>query len=324
MSCMKTLLIILLGVMSCNSDQMLVHEVEREVEVIVEVPGDCEVVEEIVIEDTAFDFSDIWVDSLTQVAALDGVDIFWIIDPSGSMNNDQPNIIAGISHMMSNLPEVGWRLMIIPSDYRFVGDLTTFPIVPGDTITDVENMYSTHMTGAFEAGFDAVYEYIIFNPYASTWLRSDASILFVFVSDEEEQSQHHFSQYYDFISWASSYRQNVFVASIVNVDTPDSVCSPPAYGPNIGFNYMDVTSYFSGNIIDICSEDWSAGVGQASTQITPYEYIDLTHVPLDPAWIFVYVSGALSNDWYYEPAENRVYFTIIPDANALVEVAYNY
>ena len=321
---MKVMLVILLGLMSCTNDQMLVHEIEKEVEVYVEVPSDCEVVEEIVVEDTAFDFSDIWVDSFIQVAALDGVDIFWVIDPSGSMNNDQESIINGIHHMMMNLPEVGWRLMIIPSDYRFVGDLTTFPIVPGDTITDVENMYSTHMTGAYEAGFDAVHEYIMFNPYSSTWLRNDASILFVFVSDEEEQSQHHFSNYHEFITWATTYRQNVFVASIVNVNPTESVCTPAPAARDVGENYIDVTNYFFGNVIDICSEDWSSGVGQASTQITPYEYIDLSHIPMDPAWIYVYVDGIRSYDWYYDIAENRIYFTVIPPANSLVEVAYNY
>jgi len=318
------MMMFLVAFLGCLSDQMLVHEVEKEVEVIVEVPGECEVVEQVVVEDTAFDFSDIWVDSFRQVAALDGVDIFWVIDPSGSMNDDQTQIMAGIAHMMANLPEIGWRLMIIPSDYRQVRDLETFPIVPGDTIADVENMYNNHVKGAFEAGFDASYEYIVLNPYASTWLRHDASILFVFVSDEEEQSSHHFTSHYDFITWASSYRQNVFVASIVNLDTPDSICTPPAYASNIGFNYMDVADYFSGNIVDICSEDWSSGVGQASTQITPYEHIDLTHVPMDPAWVYVYINGVANSDWYYEPAENRIYFTVIPEANALVEVAYNY
>ena len=320
---MKTVLIVLLGLISCNNDQMLVHETEKEV--YVEVPSDCEVVEEIVVvEDTAYDFSDIWVDSFIQVAALDGVDIFWVIDPSGSMSDDQPQIMNGITQMMSSLPEVGWRLMILPSDFRYVDDLTTFPIVPGDTLSDVEGMYSAHVHGAYEAGFDALYEYIMFNPYSSTWLRNDASLLIVFVSDEEEQSREHFDNLYQFIGWASSYRQNVFVASIVNVEQTDSVCDSPPVVNNIGHDYMEVTNYFSGNIIDICSTDWASGVAQASTQITPYEYIDLSHRPLDPAWIYVYIDGTRSHDWYYEPSENRIYFTVIPSANSLVEVAYNY
>ena len=86
---------------------------------------------------------------------------------------------------------------------------------------------------------------------------------------------------------------------------------------------MEVTNYFSGNIIDMFS-DWASGVAQASTQITPHEYIDLSHRPLDPAWIYEYIDGTRSHDWYYEPSENRIYFTVIPSANSLVEVAYNY
>ena len=315
--------LLILGLLSCNSEQMLVHEVEKEVEVLVEVPTECEVVEEVVIEDTAFDFSEIWVDSFTQVAALDGVDIFWVIDPSGSMAEEQPQIMNGIVQMMSSLPEVGWRLMILPSDMRFV-DMTTFPIVPGDTLTDVEAMYSTHVYGAYEAGFDALYEYIMLNPYSSTWLRNDAALLIVFVSDEEEQSQEHFENLYQFIGWINGYRQNVFVSSIVNVEQADSVCSSIPRLSDIGYNYMEVTNYYLGNIIDICATDWTGGVAQASTQIVPYESIDLTHTPLDPNWIFVYTDGVLFHDWYYEPSENRVYFNTIPSANSLVEVVYNY
>lgn len=316
---------ILLFIVSCFSDHLLVHEVEKEIIVEVEVNEECEVVEEVtVIEDTAFDFSDIWIDSFRQVAALDGVDIFWVIDPSGSMRNDQAAIIDGITHMMANLPPVGWRLMIIPSDYRIVNTFQTFPIVPGDTVADVTHMYNMHMNGAFEAGFDAIYEYIMYNPYAATWLRPDASLLIVFVSDEEEQSNHHFSTHYEFISWAQNHRQNTFIASIINVDPADSVCYAPPPTSAIGYNYIDVTNYFLGNIIDICSEDWSAGVAQASVQITPYEYVDLTHFPLDPSWIYVYIDGVLNHDWYYNSIENRVYFSVIPSPNSLVEIAYNY
>jgi len=316
---------ILIFFVSCFSDHLLVHEVEKEVIVEVEVNEECEVVEEVtVIEDTAFDFSDIWVDSFRQVAALDGVDIFWVIDPSGSMINDQVAIIDGIAHMMANLPPVGWRLMIIPSDYRMVSSFTTFPIVPGDTISDVQHMYSIHMNGALEAGFDSIYEYIMYNPYSSTWLRPDASMLIVFVSDEEEQSNHHFSTHYEFISWAQNHRQNTFIASIVNVDPADSVCYSAPTIAAVGYDYIDVANYFLGNVIDICSQDWSAGVAQASVQITPYEHVDLTHIPLDPSWIFVYIDGVLNHDWYYNVIENRVYFSVIPDPNSLVEIAYNY
>lgn len=318
---MKLLLMLL---MACTPDNMLTYEKIVEKEIYIEVESEAEIVVEeiIVIEDTAIDLTDIWVDSFNQPAALDGVDIFWVIDPSGSMNNDQPNIITGITDMMANLPIAGWRLMILPTDYRMVGTMTDFPIVPGDTVTDVEDMYNRNVTGAFEAGFDAVYEYIMFNPYAGTWLRHDAAMLIVFVSDEEEQSNMYFSDHYDYMFWQKAYRANSFIASIINLAPADSDCNP--IDINTGYRYMDATNFFSGQVIDICSEDWSAGVNDASEQVTPYEWYDLTHTPLDSNYIFVFVNGELYGDWHHVDAENRVYFDIIPPANSLVEIAYNY
>ena len=310
-------MLVLLFIMSCMSDGMLTYE--KEVEVYVEVESECEVV-----EDTDFDFSDLWVDSFTQVSALDGVDIFWVIDPSGSMNDDQPAILAGIQVMMNNLPPVGWRLMIIPSDFRRVSDRNYFPIVPGDTIADVEAMYNDQVAGQLEAGFDAVIEYVDYSAYARTWLRQDAALLIVFVSDENDQSQEHVTNEYEFITWAQYQRSNTFIASIVNLPNNQSVCTNNVAQINVGEKYINATNYFGGNVVDSCSEDWSAGVSQAAEQIVPHEWIDLTHVPLDPNWIYVYIDGILNHDWAYDATLNRVEFTVIPEGNSLVEVVYNY
>ena len=307
-----------LFLLSCLNEGMLVYEKESESIVYVE-QEDC-----LIVEDTSLDFSDIWVDSFVQVSELDGVDIFWVIDPSQSMYDDQPRIIAGIQHMMSNLPAIGWRLMIISSDYRFASHLTVFPIVPGDTLQDIEYMYNANVNGQYEAGFDAVIEYIDFNIYANTWLRNDAALLMVFVSDENDQSRVHVNDEYEFISWALTKRSNVYLASIVNLPSNISVCTSNISIPNIGTRYINATNYFSGNILDICSNDWSNGVSQAAVQVVPFEWIDLTHTPLDPNWIFVYINGSLSYDWTYNANENRIYFTVIPPSNAQVQVAYNF
>ena len=65
-------MLMLLFIMSCMSEDMLVYE--KEVETYIEVESECEVV-----EDTDFDFSDLWVDSFVQVRSLEGVDIFWVV-----------------------------------------------------------------------------------------------------------------------------------------------------------------------------------------------------------------------------------------------------
>ena len=314
---------------SCLSDNMLVHEVEklvyedREVEVIVEVEKEVEVEVEVDSEDTGQDAADVWVEHFEQPMSVNGVDILWVIDPSGSMVDDRPQIIDGISDMMSVLPLTGWRLAIIPSDYRYSETVSEFPLIPGDTAADAENMMGIVLGGVYEAGFDAAYGYLMNNQYAQTWLRPDAALLIVFVSDEDEQSQDYFASTNQFVSWVSGYRHSVFLASIINLDPSISLCERSSVINN-GDEYIAATNHFGGQIIDICDEDWSAGVADASNQIAPHEYWDLALQPLYDDRIYVFVDGVPYSDWYYEPAENRVYFTVIPEGGTLVEVAYYY
>lgn len=299
---------------SCGNDYLLNHNTE---EVVIN-----EIVEEVIVyEDTSPDYTDIWVDSFIQPYATSGVDILWVIDPSGSMSDDQPRILAGITHMMSNLPSIGWRLMIIPSDFQRVTNIQSFPIVPGDTITDVEAMYNANMHGHREAGFDAVYEYVAINTYANTWLRNDAALLIVFVSDENEQSSEYFSSYIEFYTWLRSYRMNSAISSIVHIPPTDSLCNVSPI--NTGQEYIDITNLYYGQVLDICSEDWSSGVADAALQVTPYEEWELSRVPLDTSYIYVFIDNIPTFDWVYDTALNKVVFNVIPPDGSLVEIAYN-
>ena len=86
---------------------------------------------------------DVWVDSFTQVGTIDGIDILWVIDKSGSMNRFDDALLAGIEAMMLALPASDWRLVIISADPTDSIASTEFPLVPGDDITDAENMLNT-------------------------------------------------------------------------------------------------------------------------------------------------------------------------------------
>ena len=193
--------------------------------------------------------------------------------------------------------------------------------MPGDTAADALSMYNSAVSGAYEHGFDALYTYIVENPYSSGWLRPDASLLVVFVSDEEDQSIQ-LSSAISFDNWYNTVRSSVFVASIVHLDPSTSLCNGNTM--HTGQRYIDATNLYNGQVIDICSSDWSAGVADASNQVAPYEYYDLSHVPLNSDYIFVFVDGVIFEKWRYESAENRIYFEEIPPENTLVEISYNY
>ena len=265
----------------------------------------------------------IWVDSFTQPQSVDGVDILWVIDTSGSMGVYEPSLLAGIDAMLAALPPSGWRLAMTSNDPDAASLEFQFPLLPGDDIIDATDMLNLMGTGNREEGFDAARAYIE-NDYASTWMRTDAALLIVMVSDEEDQSDDWFYNVDDFITWYQVQRSgSVYLSSIINLDPTTSVCDSPPSLIDVGDRYIEATNYFGGYIVDICSEDWSPGVTEASTQIEPREFLELTHSPVE-ASIRVFINEQLNTEWYYEPAENRVYFDIIPASNSLVEVGYLY
>lgn len=313
-----TLLALMSVMPSCNHDYTVMT---REPEVIyeqVEVPVYIEV--EVPVG-TPTEEVEIWVDSFIQVRAVDGVDIVWVIDTSGSMSAYQEKLLAGIEHMMNALPESGWRLVMISTDPEEVVNENQFPLVPGDTIVDAEDMYALMQTGPDEEGFDAIVSYMETNPYAASWMRPDAALLVVFVSDEDDQSDV-MSSSADFVSWYTARRYgNVFLASIVMQEEDVSVCDGYTGPSQPGVAYMAATSLLFGTIVDICDDDWTPGVADAASQIEPYENIELSRTPVKET-IRVFVDGQLYHDWSYIEATNTVEFLVIPYGGALVEVGY--
>ena len=265
----------------------------------------------------------VWVDSFEQPFSVNGVDILWVIDTSGSMNRYDANLMLGIETMLNALPPSGWRLAMTSNDPLKASSEAQFPLVPGDDILDAEAMYSAMGRGGREEGFDATYEYIN-NPYASTWMRPDAALLVVFVSDEEDQSDDHFPAVSDFISWYSMQRAgSAFLSSIVNVAAVDSVCTWAVNPIDIGDRYMDATSFLGGVVVDICSEDWAPGVTDASAQIDPHEEWDLTHKPIESSIrLFIDTVARPNSEWIYDPVTNTIEFLIIPPGGSLVEIGY--
>jgi hypothetical protein len=294
--------------------------VEVPVEVIVEVPV------EVLIE-VPGEGGDVWVDSFDQPYTIDGIDIVWLIDKSGSMNQHGASVVAGIEQMMLSLPPSGWRLGITTTAWGNASNTSQFPLVPGDSVQDAWDAYNNTGNHGLEAGFDALYSYLIENSYNQSWLRPDAGLLVVFVSDEEEQSSRDFAStpagVLDFINWYGNQRPSVFLASIVNLPAPESVCNNNPHATYIGQRYIDATNAFGGVVVDICSEDWAPGVQAATTQVEPYEEWELTFTPIEETLIVFVDSVETSDlDWTYDFLSNSIKFLVIPPEGAHVEIGY--
>ena len=298
--------------------ETITEEIEVPVYIEVEVP--------VYIGDTAEDDPGlIWVDSFTQHMSIDGIDILWVVDRSGSMGRYNTELLAGVEAMLLALPVSDWRLVMISADPARSVTSTEFPLVPGDDIDDAAAMLATLTSAPYEEGFNSVYEYINHNPYSSTWMRPEAGLLVVFVSDEEEQSNVEYPTPGDFLSWYTSLRMgSVFMASIVNHDPSISLCSWPPSMIDVGDRYMEATTALGGVVVDICDIDWSPGVTDATHSIEPVENVTLSHKAISDS-IRVFINGSLSSyGWYYQESDNTVYFSVVPSAGQLVEIGYRY
>lgn len=262
---------------------------------------------------------DIWVDSFTQVGSYENIDIIWVIDRSCSMNNNDVELLLGIESMMNLLSsDVNWRLKMITAGDWGIPQSNSFPLTHGATYNDALSMLNTLPDDGGETGFNALYNYINYDSYALTWLRRDAAMLVVFVSDEEEQGSMPIGE---FTSWYEDQRESVYLSSIVNVDGLVSVCSATPSGMNVGYRYIEATDYFKGNVIDICSSDWSSGVAEATSRIDPYEFYTLSHIPHEDT-IILFQNEAPFSAWYYDPLGNTIYFDETPAEGVLMEIGY--
>ena len=301
----------------CGSDHFLSHgNTEKQIEYVY-------------VQDNYIEGSDdtgsnepIWVDSFEQPVISNGVDIIWVIDGSGSMNDDSPRVLQGITDMMQNLTMINWRLVIISMTPHEAVAVESFPLLPGDTWEDAHGMFAENVQGHYEYGFDSVYEFLENNRFAENWLRDDAALLVVFVSDEDDQSTSSFPTVALFKNWLDQKRAHVYVSSIVNKHPDVSECN--SYTHNVGFRYSELTNSYAGQLLDICAENWSQGVADASSQIQLREWYDLTNKPLNDQEIYVFVDGIEFFDWHYDSVENRIYFDVVPGEETLVEIAYYY
>ena len=276
------------------------------------------IVETIVIEPK----SEIWVDEFEQVEDFDKIDIIWVLDRSCSMTSINQTLLDSIETMMDALPtDINWRLKMITAGTAWTTlQPDTFPLTRGDILSDAEQMLNALPGDQGEEGFDALRNYVSINEYARTWLRPGAAMLVVFVSDEEEQSDNSVTVG-DFTRWYESYRSTVFLASIVNIPRDESICDPPPASFNVGGRYIEAAENFEGEVVDICLDDWSLAVRQATNQMKPIEFYELTHEPYVES-IIVYVDGEVSYDWHYNDVQNMIEFTVVPPSFAEVRMAY--
>jgi hypothetical protein len=261
--------------------------------------------------------SDIHVDSFIQPSRPEQIDVLVLLDTSCSMNDNYSQVSTGVELLRNDLNAVtnDYNIAFINTSLRdpyFVGtfdntsSIIDFIIAPwalgGDTT---------------EAGFSALYDFANSMPESVTFFRETADKLFIFVSDEEEQSGIPTNIFADWLRTEFSGVQRD-VVSIVTM--PDSECEFTDFSANVGYKYIELAQHYGKDGIDICS-DWELWLSNSTFLVGPVDFIKLTYTPVEDS-IKVYIDRFETEQWEYDDETNTVNLFRKPAEGSLVEAAY--
>ena len=261
--------------------------------------------------------TEIYIDSFIQPSKPEQIDVLVLLDTSCSMNDNYNQVSTGVELLRNDLNAV-------TNDYNiaFINTSLQDPYFAGifDNSSPIIDFIMAPWTlgGDFtEAGFLALYDFTNTMPESVTFFRETADKLFIFVSDEEEQSGIPTNVFADWLKTEFDGVQRD-VVSIVTV--PDSECEFTDYSANIGHKYIDLARHYGKDGIDICS-NWELWLSNSTFLIGPVDYIKLTYTPIEES-IKVYIDRFETDQWEYDEQENMIRLVRTPDAGSLVEAIY--
>jgi hypothetical protein len=267
-------------------------------------------------------------------------DILWIIDNSGSMGGEQAALSNSFSDFINGFVTLGldFHLGVITTDMDLVGQSGKLQGSPAYLTQQTPNIITTFQArvqvgtngSATEEGLLAA-QTALSPPLTNMgqqnygFLRDDAVLSLLYVSDEDDFSPGVWPDYVNFISGLKADPAKIQVSSIVG---PAGGCNGPLGSASDGADYRNVASSFNGINVDICNDDFTAALQEISDAVTALATaFPLTHVPI-PGTLQVLVGGVSvpggASTWSYNPVSNEILFEsgAVPPECSDLEIRY--
>ncbi|MDF1561406.1 MAG: choice-of-anchor D domain-containing protein [Deltaproteobacteria bacterium] len=276
------------------------------------------------------------------------VDVLWVIDNSCSMSEEQSAIANNGNFFLSHALSLSTDFQIgVTStdmeDPNHAGHLLGNPKIITRTTPNAVSAFGNNVdlgTGgsATEKGLDATHsaltDPLITDPAANGgFLRDDAKLVVIAVSDEADQSTPPVDFYVDFLKNIKGYRNTDLMSfsAIVGYDeqtNQPSQCTSANGDAASGPRYVEVATRTGGLKRSICSSNW----GQIADDLgldafgARTEFF-LTREPI-PSTIVVKVNGVTvqsAGNWSYDGSTNSVVFdpAAVPAQGATIVVDYD-
>lgn len=304
-------------------------------------------------------------DTYVQTTGQD-VDVLFVVDDSGSMSDEQSNLANNFQSFISGAATWNndYHIAVVSTDME--GRSGNFFFKQGNqrvvTSANVNQFKDNVKVGdwgsGFEKGLAAAQAALSLPNIADSgvactqssqctqpetcvdgycggpnrgFLREDAALEIVFVSDEEDQSPGTVAFYVNFLKQIKGfYNTNMMHAHAIVGDTPNG-CSSSHGGASPGFRYLDVAQQTGGAQASICDPSFAtalSSIGDIAFGLRTQFF--LSRIP-DPSTITVTVAGAgctsaSQANWFYDQGGNSVVFkesgACMPQAGQQVQIHY--
>lgn len=291
------------------------------------------------------------------------VDVLFVIDNSGSMMEEQQSLGSnfqafltaaqsqaidyhiGVTTTGIEASPGGWS--VCPGGAEggehgrlFPADNTSPRIITPGT-PNAENVFKTNTNVGWchwnEQGLEGAYRALT-TPLVSSaddpsttlpndgnlgFLRPDAKLALIFISDEDDSSTQSVSYYETFFKAVKGNDPSLLSVSAIVGPTALSTCPTAS---STGSRYIQLAQATGGVVESICTTNWAGSLQNLSNNaFGPKRHFPLSETPSDPSQIVVKVNGSqVTTGWTYDAATNTIVFdaNAVPAAGATVEVSY--
>lgn len=284
-------------------------------------------------------------DRIVQVT-VPSVDVLWVIDNSCSMSEEQAALAENFPKFMNYFVGSGldYHVGVISTDMyasdqkgklrtigttKWIDETTTNP-------TGVFTQMATMGTGgsADEKGRAAIWTALVTqkDAYNAGFLREDASLSIVVISDENDYSGNLPVTLNEFTNYLLTTKVDPGMVNFSSIVGPEpSGCTPSnGYAAEAGTQYLAVTRAVGGIEWSICNEDWAQVLEQLGMQAAGLKReFFLTDVPVEETielWVEddgERIDFEPGTEWTYNRARNSVVFSAyVPSPLAEVFIEY--
>jgi hypothetical protein len=255
------------------------------------------------------------------------VDVLFVVDDSGSMGEEQQNLAANLGVFIDAANSWGadYRIGVTTTDLSLQGALQGSPEVVTQETSDafLNNVIVGTNGSGFEQGLAAASEAL--NGAFKKYIRPEATLNIIFVSDEEDQSPEEVLTYLNQFYSAKGGDPSLFSAYAI-VGPPEG-CNSLAGNADPGVRYIKLAEQSGGAFESICKTDFSQALAKFGEGAFGPKSIFTLGGQAQPNSVVVKVNGVLCTEgWTLTTSGRAVKFAsdspCLPDSGDEVLIEY--